>query len=78
MYAKSFLSWDSILASFTGKSHISTYSISISILLSLKWVGWGGRLFQFDWKQERVGAYSRLGAYYLFLPLGWALIRGGR
>ena len=25
-----------------------------------------------------VGAYSRLGAYYLFLPLGWAFIRGGR
>ena len=22
-----------------------------------------------------VGAYSRLGAYYLFRPLGWALIR---
>ena len=27
---------------------------------------------------EGVGAYSRLGAYELFLPLGWALIRGGR
>ena len=26
----------------------------------------------------RVGAYSRLGAYQLFLPLGWAVIRGGR
>ena len=25
-----------------------------------------------------VGAYSRLGAYKLFLPSGWALIRGGR
>ena len=25
-----------------------------------------------------VGAYSRVGAYKLFLPLGWALIRGGR
>ena len=24
------------------------------------------------------GAYSRLGAYSLFLFLGWALIRGGR
>ena len=25
-----------------------------------------------------MGAYSKLGAsYYLFLPLGWALIRGG-
>ena len=36
--------------------------------------GWGGgeRLFEFDWEEEGVGAY------YLFLPLGWALIRGGR
>ena len=25
-----------------------------------------------------MGAYSRLGAYYRFLPLGWVLIRGGR
>ena len=25
-----------------------------------------------------VVAYSRLGAYKLFLPSGWALIRGGR
>ena len=25
-----------------------------------------------------VGAYSRLGAYQLFLPLGCSLIRGGR
>ena len=25
-----------------------------------------------------VGTYSRLGAYSLFLPKGWALIRGGR
>ena len=25
-----------------------------------------------------MGAYSRLGAYQLFLPTGWALIRGGR
>ena len=24
------------------------------------------------------GAYSRLGAYKLFLPSGWALIRDGR
>ena len=39
--------------------------------------GWGGgeRLFEFDWEEEGVGAYSRLGAYKLFLPLGWALIR---
>ena len=42
--------------------------------------GWGGgeRLFEFDWEEEGVGAYSRLGAYELFRPLGWALIRGGR
>ena len=28
-------------------------------------VGWGGgeRLFEFDWEEEGVGAYSRLGAY---------------
>ena len=25
-----------------------------------------------------VDAYSRLGVYKLFLPSGWALIRGGR
>ena len=25
-----------------------------------------------------VGAFSRLGAYQLFMPLGWALIRSGR
>ena len=43
----------------SGKSlYISTYSVSISILLSPKRVG--------------------VGAYYLFLPLGWVLIRGGR
>ena len=42
--------------------------------------GWGGgeRVFEFDWEEEGVGAYSRLVAYLLFLPLGWALIRGGR
>ena len=51
-------------------------------LINLKYYegGWGGgeRLFQFDWEEEGVGAYSRLGAYLLFLPLGWALIPGGR
>ena len=28
-------------------------------------IGWGGgeRLFEFDWEEEGVGAYSRLGAY---------------
>ena len=52
-----------------------------SLLLELiHLIGWGGGecLFEFDWGEEGVGAYSRLGAYYLFLPLGWALIPGGR
>ena len=42
--------------------------------------GWGGgeRLFEFDWEEKGVVAFLRLGTYYLFLPLGWALIRGGR
>ena len=36
--------------------------------LSLEFIhssGWGGgeRLFEFDWEEEGVGAYSRLGAY---------------
>ena len=35
-----------------------------------------GRLLNF-WTL-RVGAYSRLSAYWLFLPLGWALTQGGR
>ena len=40
----------------SGKSLIRIYS--------LKWVGWGGeRLFEFDWEEEGMGAYSRLGAY---------------
>ena len=39
-------------------------------------VGWAG-LFEFDWEEEGVGAYSRLGAYELFWSLGWALIWGG-
>ena len=52
------------------KSPISTYSIFGG------GVGWGGggRLFEFKWEWEGGG----LGAYELFLPLGWALIRGGR
>ena len=39
----------------SGKSLISIYS--------LKWVGWGERLFEFDWEEEGLGAFSRLGAY---------------
>ena len=36
--------------------------------LSLEFIhsnGWGGgeRLFEFDWEEEGVGTYSRLGAY---------------
>ena len=41
-------------------------------------MGGGGRLVGFDWEGGGVGTYSRLGVYLLFLPLGWALIRGGR
>ena len=52
----------------------------ILLLVLIQFFGWegkgGGRLFEFEW--EGVGACSRLGAYYLFRPLGWALIRGGR
>ena len=33
-------------------------------------MGTGGeRLFEFDWEEEGVGAYLRLGALELFLPL---------
>ena len=36
-------------------------------------------LLEFLWEEVGwVGAYSRLGAYQLFLRLGWALTRGGR
>ena len=40
-------------------------------------VGFGcGRLFDFEWKEEGVGAYSRLGAYSTWaLIRGWVLIR---
>ena len=40
--------------SLLGKSLISTCSISLS--LSLKWVGWGGggHLTEFDWEEEGV------------------------
>ena len=41
-------------------------------------LGGGEHLFKFDWEEVGVGAYLRLGTYYLFLPLGCALIRGGR
>ena len=43
---------------------------------------WGGRALIRGWALKMyflgVGTYSRLGAYKLFLPSGWALIRGGR
>ena len=32
-------------------------------IYSLKWVGWGECVFEFDWEEKGVGAYSRLGAY---------------
>ena len=41
-----------------------------SLYHSSRWGG-GGRLFGFDWEGEGLG-------WALFLPLGWALIRGGR
>ena len=42
--------------------------------------GWGEHLFEFDWEEEGVNAYSRLGAYQRAysrwaLIQGWALIR---
>ena len=48
----------------TGKYLIITYSIIFS--------GGGGGAG----REKGVGTYFRLGAYKLFLPLGWALIRG--
>lgn len=46
-----------------------------------RWGG-GGHLFEFEWEWdgggEGVGAYSRPGTYQRFLPLGWALLSGGR
>ena len=34
------------------------------------------RLFEYDWEEEGVGAYSRLGAYNFFCRYSrWALIR---
>ena len=45
-------------------------------LIQFFWVG-GGRTVgaYLSLSGRAVGAYSRLGAYYLFRPLGWALIR---
>ena len=45
----------------------------VSLLLEFIHSGWWGggkRLFEFDWEEEGVGAYLRLG-----LIRGWALIR---
>ena len=38
----------------------------------MEWGG-SGRLFECDWKGGGLG----VGAYEIFLSLGWALIRGG-
>ena len=48
----------------------------LSEFIHLSGCGRGERLFEFDWEEEGVGAYSRLGVKSLFMPLGWALIRG--
>ena len=61
-------------------SLISAYSISISILLSLKWVGWalirGWAPINFfslwDGRLIEVGANSRLGAYSNKYGTPWA------
>ena len=37
-------------------------SLLLEFIHSFGWVG-GERLFEFDWEEERVGAYSRVGAY---------------
>ena len=37
-------------------------SLLLEFIHSSGWVG-GERLFEFDWKEVGVGAYSRLGAY---------------
>ena len=37
-------------------------SLLLEFIHSSGW-GWGERLFEFDWEEEGVGAYSRLGAY---------------
>ena len=37
-------------------------SLLLEFIHSSCWDG-GERLFEFDWKEEGVGAYSRLGAY---------------
>ena len=57
--------------------HTSTPLVHFSFLS-----GGGGRLFEdgrlLTFPTNRVGSYSRLGAYRLFLPTGWAPIRGYR
>ena len=37
-------------------------SLLLQFIHSSRWGG-GERLFEFDWEEEGVGAYSRLGAY---------------
>ena len=41
--------------------------------------GWGGgeRLFEFDWEEEGWALIRGWALINLFLPLGWALTRGG-
>ena len=44
----------------------------------LKSTFWGWVLIGGWALKKYMGAYSKLGAYKLFLPSGWVLIRGGR
>ena len=50
--------------------------ILLLVLIQFFWLG-GGRTVgaYLSLSGRGLGAYSRLGAYYLFRPLGWALIR---
>ena len=64
----------------SGESFISTYSIFGGEGGEGEG-GWGGHgrlhLFEFEWEGEGGGRLFEAGRLLTFLPLGWALIRGG-
>ena len=55
-----------------GSLLLVTYLIFWEVGGEMEWGG-SGRLFECDWKGGGLG----VGAYEIFLSLGWALIRGG-
>ena len=65
----------------SGESFISTYSIFGGEGGREGEGGWGEHwrlhLFKFEWEGEGVGRLFEAGRLLTFLPLGWALIRGG-